>query len=400
MRSRRLFRTVSVAAGICLLAGTVPVYRTWVEYRTESFKAECKSAASAKDWETLGNLAESWSAWDPESGDAWLYSAQAAQETGRLRAAVDFVDRVPDGDPRCVGALLQRVELLFRDLNEPREAAETCQRILRIDPRNHVAHQRLIFLSAMTLQRRDMVRQIRRAIELRAEPPEAYVYLVGADWLHFSNGYSANSHWLEGTPGDEAYEVARAYHLATAGEKAAVDGPLSGSALMARCRERFPKNPEVLAYGIDRAIAEDSPDIVASLLEKSPPAVAGDSRFWRYRGWLAGVQDDVVESKRAYERALELNPFDWRARHELAGVLRRMGQAEDSARLAELAATGKALSVDLAELPNAAAVTPEILERIRAYSTAVGDEVVAAGLRFRLPPESRSLQIPMGPRAG
>ena len=71
---------------------------------------------------------------------------------------------LPDDDPRTPAALLELSHLQFGALNEPIAAAETCKRILRLQPENAEAHRRLIFYYAMSRQRSPLVAEARRAI--------------------------------------------------------------------------------------------------------------------------------------------------------------------------------------------------------------------------------------------
>ena len=187
-----------------------PAYRWRLEQRRSDFAAKCRAARQAKQWPELAQVSAEWCDWDPNDGSAWLFAAEAAQATQDWQREADCLGRVPDADPRVVLGLMERMRLLFEELNRPLEAVDTCERILKIEPRASRAHSRLLFFYATSLQRQELMRCIRRAIVLRCEPPEAYVYLFGADWVVLGNVLSVNTHWLKAYPDHEPFLVARA----------------------------------------------------------------------------------------------------------------------------------------------------------------------------------------------
>ncbi|MDA1018366.1 MAG: tetratricopeptide repeat protein, partial [Planctomycetota bacterium] len=91
---------------------------------------ECKAAIEAEDMQALEAASTRWLEWDPESGDAWLFLADASAQQSDFERAAECLDRIDDSHPKCVPALLQRVEILFAKLNRPLDAVATCERIL------------------------------------------------------------------------------------------------------------------------------------------------------------------------------------------------------------------------------------------------------------------------------
>ncbi len=377
---------------LLLLAGAAwPSYRWWSDYRTQAFKTDCQAAADSKDWERLEELTTRWLAWDGTNGFAWLFLAEAAQQQEDFERTAECLARLSDNDPKCVPALLARVELLFGKLNRPLDAASTCERILKINPRIATPHQRLIFFYSMTLERRKLVQQIRQSIELRREPPEAYVYVFLANVLKFSNGLSVTDRWLKQYPNHEPFLVAKAYYTGATGPSKNIFEPNEGfagdSSLMDEYLKRFPKNLEVVAFHLERSIIAGDTDRVAELLADLPAGADQDSRFWRSSGWFHAARNELAEAEAAFRQALRVNAYDWRSRHELADVLRRLGKLDEVETTVRLASKGKKFERELLELPKASEVSGELLGRLGEYAEECGDHQVADGIRERLAPD-------------
>ena len=60
---------------------------------------------------------------------------------------------------------------------------------------------------------------VRRAIRLRRESPESYVFLVSASWLYPGSMYRTNTRWLESDPKSETFQVAQAMQVYTSQAK-------------------------------------------------------------------------------------------------------------------------------------------------------------------------------------
>jgi tetratricopeptide (TPR) repeat protein len=306
-----------------------------------------------------------------------------------------WLGRLPDGDPLTLTALGDRADLLFGDLQDPREAARTCERILRLDPANGEAHRRLCFFYAATLQREKLAAQARRAIDLGCETPETYVYVVGSDWLTLSNTLSVNSHWLKASPEDELFLVAAARGFVSnsgleeevAGEEEAEGAERVVPEHDRRLRElldRFPGNLELLAYFLQKATTRGDVDEVTTLLGQAPPEAEADNRFWRFKGWVHGQSDQPAEAEAAYRRALEIDAYDFATQHQLGGALRKGGKLEEAADFARLAAEGRTLRKSILEQPDVRAIPPGVLREMGRYAEGCGDRDVAGKITARL----------------
>jgi len=382
---------------VCLATASYWGYHVWnarqQEARArqqETFRQRCDEAMKNKNWDLLETTATAWLNLDQKNGFAWLFLGEAAQRKGNYERAAQCLGALDESDPKCLPALLELVEMQLGKFNRPLEAMETCRRIIKINPNVPGAHQRLTFFYAMTLQRREMIREIRRTIDLNVAEPEAYAYLLLASSLRFSNGYRVNTHWLKSHPENEHFQVARAVFLARGAAEndesveaaLAVDPNLES--LLQDCRAKFPDNAEVLAYLLEVQVEAGNADKVASLLATAPASAELDSRFWRFKGWYHAVANELKEAEDAYRESLKWDPYDWRSRHQLAGVLRRQNKLDEVETLTELAIQGKKLEQSLLVLPSTTEITIELAKEIADFSERIGDVQVAVGIQNSL----------------
>ncbi len=369
-----------------------PAYRWWFNGQSKRFKASCIAASSAEMWERLDELTRQWLKMDRNNGDAWLLLAQAAQKLEDYELAADSLARLSDSDPKCILALVERVDLLLSIVNRPLEAVETCKRILSINESIPRAHEILIFFYSMSLQRQELRHYVRRSIELKCEPPDAYVFLITANTIKFSDGLDYNSLWLEQYPHHEPFLVAAAKHMTDNPlhsdehtETTAADAEdMFRNELMDDYLKRFPENLEVLAYHFETRLFAGKADEVAKLLSKLPSTAEGDSRFWYYKGWYYYGRNQLTEAATALRKSLSLDPFDWRTRHQLAQVVRRLEGPKAAKTMVELAEQGKNLSIASAKLPNARVAGKQLLRRIANYVERCGDAQMARAIQNRL----------------
>jgi len=353
-------------------------YRYWAHHRAAQLKVGCAAAMKAKDWQTLESLATEWLSLDSDSGNGLLYLGEAAQRRENFELTAKCLASLRDDDPKCVGALTELVELQLAKLNRPLDAVETCQRILRIAPGTCVAHKRLIFFYAMTLQYQKMDEQILASLKAGCVSTDMLIYHFGGSSMRFSNGYDITSHWREDQPNSELFEVAQSIHLS----KQASGGEISeteriSDLAISLCVEKYPGNLEVLAHQLDGSISDGDLDGIARVLSEAPATAEQDKRFWRAKGWLHQAQGDFELAKEAYETALRYSPYDWRARHRYAGVLRQLGEDQDIEAIADLALEGKLLERVLFELPSTAELPAELRIRLTEHARHVGDEEFA-----------------------
>ena len=351
-------------------------YNSWVAGRVEELHAICSAAMKSEDWATLEESSREWLRLDERNGFAWIYLGEAAQRRGDFELTASCLAQVPDDDPKCVPALLELVNLQLAKLNQPLEAVETCRRILSIQPNECTAHQRLTFFYAMTFQFEQMEQQIQRSLQAGCVTTEALIYHVGGTELKFSNGYDVNTQWAAAHAGNELFEVAQALHFA---RQSGDDRTQHNKELLVRsCQEKYPRNLQIQTYLLERAI--DTGDLAAleRILSDPPTHAETDNRFWRAKGWLHLTRSELPAAQQAYETALEVNPYDWRTRHQLASVLRRLGRVDRVESVTELALEGKQVERELFQLPNAADLPVDVRSRLISYAKRVGDLEFAA----------------------
>ncbi len=120
------------------------------------------------------------------------------------------------------------------------------------------------------------------------------------------------------------------------------------------------------------------------LLGCAPESAAQDNRFWRIKGWALAQRGESRDAEAAYEKALEINPYDYRSQHQLAGVKRALRQFDRVEKLENLSRQGTSLRRDILIMDRIDTVPPDILKRIAEYAAEAGDELVAERLMVRL----------------
>jgi len=394
----RLRRWLAWAAGFVACAGIIGGgHLLWKSQRCRELERDCRRARDAGDWNAVARLSAIWAGIAPEDADPWLYNAQAAMTQNRLADADAALAHLPDGDPKTIPGLLERVDLLFGELAQPFEAVRTCERILALDPRTGAAHQRLTFFYAVTLQRIRLIEQARRTIAAGCDIPETYVYLIGADWITLSNTQSINQQWLARDPDNELFlvAIARGYMSnrglddtevdeADAPDDEATPAVPEHERRLAEYLERFPANLELLAYFLQKATTKGDAERVVALLAQAPPEAELDNRFWRYKGWLHSIRGESAEAEAAFREALRLHPFDWATQHQMAGILRKKGQRSDASRMATLAEAGRQLRKTILSQPDVRSIPPAVLGEMAAYAANCGDDEVAGRLASRV----------------
>jgi tetratricopeptide (TPR) repeat protein len=362
----------------------------WQRQSLQSAIKQCQAALLARRWDDARYWADQWTQLRPADASGWFARAEAARQQKDWTATEESLARVPVNDARYLRSQAMRADLVLEELRDPHRSIQIWNDLLKIAPSSDRAHQRLIYLYAMTLQRSAMGEQIRKAIRVRAEPPEAYGYLMAMNALVFSDGFPRVSQWLRQHPDDETLRVAQAVFAArtnpSKGQRmfGVGDGLTANLYLIEKCRADYPHNLEVLSYFLEAAIGQAEFSRVGELLQGLPATAETDSRFWRYRGTWLDSQRRPAEAAEAFRKAIELYPLDWRSHHELGIVARVLQQPDLAARHAELGQRGKQLERRILELPNAAQADEPLMRELFQYALDCGDSDMAQGLDFRL----------------
>jgi tetratricopeptide (TPR) repeat protein len=392
-----IFAFVIAGAVMATVAIQYPKYqaeqrRAQIETLTE----QCKEAVANQDWKTLEESAQAWTNLDQTSADAWLNLAEAFQKQGNAERCVDSLLSVPKRDPKSREAQLFASDMLLGEARQPARGIETLAALRRIAPQAEIVRKKLISLYAMTLQREKMIEEIRDAMQCHSEPLEAYVYLMIADHLSFTNGFQLNSQWLAAEPDSELFAVARAVQLSDTLRRLEKKEPETELQLEAAREEvrtlhkKFPRNRALLNHLLANAVETEDLNLVETLLKQLTDSDEEDSLTLRYRGWLAMANGKADEALSAYTASLALMPVDWKSWHELAGVLRAQAKLDEAEAAAKVANMGKELRKECLALPDASQVSPDLLQRLTNYARACGAKDVETAARFRL-----STAVPM-----
>jgi len=381
----------------CLVIAILLGYRVYREFvpNVAQLRQECQKAVAADEWNLVETVARRWTVVAPKSGEAWMQLGEALYKQRKFQHAVECYRSVPQSSPEAEAAAISQMEMLFGPLNAPVEAAMVCEQILTRNPQSKKARQRLLFFLALTLQRAELVHQVRSAIDSESEPIEAFVYLFMADTLMFSNGIELNSRWLHGDPTSEIFEVAQAIFVAQtldfslllddlAAAQAARRDAARRDAVMQKLIAKYPHNSELLAYNIQKLIQVGDVASVVKLLAEATVECEADPRFWRFKGWVHMQRNELSDAGASYRRAIELNPLDWVTRHMLSEVLQHDGHVDDVKTLRDITVQGRELHNALRNAPSAREVPRELLLQLADYAVTCGDDQVSRALRKRI----------------
>ncbi len=322
---------------------------------------QCQELKIEKNWSELAKVSESWSKIEPDAADPWLYRGEAAEEISDWKSLVQYLDRVPRSDTRAVPALLKKSIVEFEKLNRPFDGAKTCDQVLELNPQVTAAHKQTVFFYMMTLQRREALARIRRAIRLGRESPETYVFLVSASWLNPASLYHNNTIWLESDPESEIFEVARAMPIYYTSAK---DDPKQAAAVehiptTEKLLEKYPHNPELLSFIISLSITNGDLERVQELVKAFPENLAEkDPRYWRARAWCEEALGDVDQAEKSLRRGFALDPYWWIIHFQLHDLLRRQQRLDEAAYFFKVYKLSKDLSIEITGLNN----SPESLD--------------------------------------
>lgn len=394
--SKRTFsnRTLVILSVLLLPLGYLS-YRSVRLYNLRSMAFEASELRSTGKWRTLEPLAVKWGKADPSIAIPWLYAAECAEKLDAPDRMAQYLEHIPSDDPRAADLLLELATIYFGPLNQPEKGVNAVERAMELDPENREARRRLIFYYGITMQRVKVIQAAREAIRIGADSQETYVYLLGANWLSFSNAYELNGKWLKSGSNDEIFGIAEALHWrgATKNDPSVALLPEADRdrirkeqqlKLLKTQFEKFPKNPELLAFFLEESSVRGDMDEVERLLAQVPVSAANDSRFWHYKGWYHANLSEWNEAEKCYRKAIELYPYSWRSQFDLADVLRKSGKADEVERWALLALEGKDLQKTILQLPDVQSVPIEVFKRMQKYAEDCGDPSVAGRMLERL----------------
>lgn len=386
-----------IVATIAGLGGPI-VWRRWNDYSRTQLARQCRLVRNAQKWNELQALANDWTRWDPQNGEAWFNRGAAARGRQAWAEAAESFWQVPDSSPQAIPAMIELSKLAFTQLNQPLKGVEACERILKIDPLAAGARQQLIWFYAMTLQRAKLRQQILESIERQCEPREAYVYYFLLYTLRSQDAVELNARWLQGDPDSELFLVARVINLPepqsgsseTPAPKASERNEFSVAPEKTKLEQvdelfaRFPHNLELIAYKAEERFENGDFTGAAAILSNSPDSAAQESRFWRFKGWLHEANHELEAAIAAYRQALKLHAIDWNAINRLAIVERIAKNQAEVKRLSELLDRANETRKNLRKQKAIEIASPQILEELLALFRDCGETSIARALESRL----------------
>ena len=395
-RSRRRFsnRTLIVLIVLLIPLGYLS-FRSVRVYQLRSMAFEANELRNAGKWRTLEPLAVKWGQADQTTAIPWLFAAECAERLGAPDRMAQYLEQIPQEDPRAPDLLLELATIYFGPLNRPQQGVQACERALQLVPEHREARRRLIFYYGITMQREKVIELTRDTIRIGSDTQETYVYLLGANWLSFSNAYELNGKWLQSMSNEEVYGIAEALHWrgATKNDPSVAQLPEADRERIRKAEQaemlkkyfaRFPKNTELLAFFLEESSVRGDVDEVEKLLAEVPASAAKDNRFWHYKGWYHANLSEWQEAEKCYRKALELHPYAWRSQFELADVLRKSGDLREVERLSQLSLEGKDLQKTILQLPDVQSVPMDIFKRMQRYANDCGDSPVATRMKERI----------------
>ncbi len=298
-------------------------------YLVSTYKAECRQRSDSRSWGALKLAADKLLRVDSTSVDGWLFRAEAAEAEQDWEQFCKCLGQVPLSDVRIIPSLLRKMQTEFGPLNRPFEGLQTCDAILKIDNRVLLAHKQGIFFCAMTLQRSELVRRVRQAIRTGRESPESYVFLASVSWQTNSSAYTHATTWLKSNPENEILTVAQALPVYNSEAKSDLEHATTFQhvATAEDLFVKFPGNPELTAFFLDRAISDGDVERVRALLAGlSAGTLQTDARFLRAQAWVHDVDGHLDMAEQSLKAALVVDPYWWQLHHQLQDVFRRLNR--------------------------------------------------------------------------
>ena len=367
-------------------------YGWYVDHQIRHLTTACEMARKSGNWSQLEQQATQLRMLQPSQGQPLLLLAESAEMQGQMQKAVDLLGQFPESDVRAPLVLAQKASLEWGKLNQPLQALKTSEDLIRLRPRTTASHGRIISFYAMTLQRPELLAAIRRAIEMNAEPREAYAYLMMADALTFSNAIDLNSHWSSSDPNSPFFQITVAVMTANSlsgrvatlltpeNEEAARQARLSVEEL----QRQHPNNPILLGFLLEKCIQDGDLSRTEELLRQVTAEHSNDHLLWSQRGWYHTLRGEFEAAETSFKTALSLHPMSWHARRNYVTLLRRQQKLGEVEKLTGLVATALEIRVELLKLPNAREIPEELLKRIVNYADSCGDTLVRDALQMRL----------------
>ena len=379
-------------AGVVTLSATAAVLVTiYRQSEIDRLSRACAEASRKQAWPRLESLSREWTTID-SSPIAWYWLGSALKAQGRFLEAEPAFAQIQVDGPRGIDAAVARMEIQFHVHKRPLAAIDLARDLLERDQKLASPRRHLIYFFAMTLQRTELIREIRQAIKFGVDVREHYLYLMILEDLSFRDAELITREWAEACPESAELRIAHQVQQLRLARLEMREDPSPVlvrryEEIRSRFLEQFEQlstNPQVLDTRL--LLATDDSDVTAAghCLERVTDNAAEDPVFWRYRGWYATHTGDLEDAEKSYRRAIELHPLGVQSRAELSGVLRRLGQAEEAGRMQELAFRGTAIVLKTRHLNHLRDGSISLLRTTAEFAGDCGDQEVASGILRRI----------------
>ncbi len=390
---------IAVKAGILLITiAAVWGYMEWQSSReTAILQGALQKAERTGDWKVAEQVAGQLTLILPDDPWSWYALGQARERNQDFSGAAFALEHVAVEGPRGVDAALALMKLRLRYLNQPLESMKTASQLLQLDPKLSDPRRTRIYFYGMTLQRSWLLQDIYAAIEYRADLPEHYLTLVSLEELSFSDGDQVTEAWLQSAPQDPELKVAHLVQVARIAKARFLTAPSESLRLamvesLEQVRQMLTEVPGstcLLDVLLQDALENGNLDAAEKLLSDVSDSSLQDPMIWYWLGAFHRQAGDQAEAERALQQALQIHPLGWKARAELAQVLRATGRIEQAATQQALAAEGIRLTAEIRRLAHVSDASREFLLEIAEYAVECEDWQAANGIFRRYSPGAR-----------
>lgn len=370
---------------VLLVSGVSWLVTHW---RIAEYPGRCNRAVTAEDWEGLEAVSREWIQDAPRSGVAWFWLGKSQHARQQYAEAFESFAHVPLRGPRGIEAANLRLEIQFHVLHQPLEALQIADEILQLEPANFDARRNRVYFYAMTMQRPEMLAEIRQLIKVGGDLPEHYLYLLNLDDLWFVDGAEIVQRWRDQAPNSRLLKVSHLIQKAKRARGRTLDatGPEAAQAyseVLAELDQLDDESRKIASHLEFRMLkASDEGDVegMGRWLSQVTDSMATDPVFWYYRGWYESKLARTDEAEKSYGEALRLHPLSCTARHGLSQMLRQKGDASQAGQVAALAAEGTSIVLEVRRLPHFREAPPQMFLAIAEWATRCSDFEIAQGI--------------------
>ncbi|MCA8988570.1 MAG: hypothetical protein KDA78_13055 [Planctomycetaceae bacterium] len=371
---------------LCLVLIALSLGYVYYNQLPDVYAEKTRAAEKSEDWEQVEKWAKKWVARSPDNGDAILFLSDAYRFQRKVEPLLVLMLQFPTTDSRYPTVMEMRGDLLMAEAKNIPAAEENWLILLNQQPLHKYARQRLTYIYSMTLQREKLQTLLRESLVYNCEPPEAYFYLTSVSNLNFTNGLLKTTEWLKQTPDNRELLVAQAVFAARSSGKSKIsmfedDVVIPGSdAAVDRLLKQFPDDVELVCHKLQQKVEEGELEAVEELLKQLSNVQTSDCRVYRYRGWLAKMQNEIDKAAAELQKGLQYNPLDWKCHLEMAQVKRLQSDKDAATFHADLAERGKVLERQFMELPSAIDASFAQMQELLKYIQDCGDQQAAVRL--------------------